>query len=141
MLAGIVAPAEATWAALMVLYAACLQYGVPEPLVSDGGGAYISTAFEAVCQRLAIDHNGIVTGDAVLAREGAPEAGSAGVSRFLMIRCNDVRGILSACAISRCDFPSANILRTRCSVTSALIGSPLPMRVYKEYQRWTSCDH
>jgi winged helix-turn helix protein len=51
MLAGVVAPAEATWAALMVLYTACLQYGVPEHLVSDGGGAYTSTAFKAVCQR------------------------------------------------------------------------------------------
>jgi hypothetical protein len=62
MLAGVVAPAEATWAALMVLYTACLQYGVPEHLVSDGGGAYTSNAFEAVCQRLAIDHRTITSG-------------------------------------------------------------------------------
>jgi transposase len=62
MLAGVVAPAEATWAALMVLYTACLQYRVPEHLVSDGGGAYTSNAFEAVCQRLAIDHRTITSG-------------------------------------------------------------------------------
>jgi Winged helix-turn helix len=43
MLAGVVAPAEATWAALMVLYTACLQYGVPEHLVSDWGGAYMNS--------------------------------------------------------------------------------------------------
>jgi transposase-like protein len=56
MLAGAVAPEEATWSALMVLYAACRQYGVPEHLVSDGGGAYTSNAFESVCTRLSIDH-------------------------------------------------------------------------------------
>ena len=62
MLAGMVAPAEAPWAALMVLDAACLRYGVPEPLVSEGGGAYTSHAFEAVCQRLALDHRTITRG-------------------------------------------------------------------------------
>jgi hypothetical protein len=62
MLAGMVAPAEATWAAFMVLYTACLQCGAPEHLVSDGGGAYTSNAFEAVCQRLAIDHRTITSG-------------------------------------------------------------------------------
>jgi hypothetical protein len=58
----VVAPAEATWAAFMVLYTACLPSGVPEHLVSDGGGAYTSNAFEAVCQRLAIDHRTITRG-------------------------------------------------------------------------------
>ena len=40
---------EASWAALMVLYTACLRYGTPQTLISDSGGAYISKAFEAVC--------------------------------------------------------------------------------------------
>lgn len=62
MLAGVVAPVEATWAALMVLYTACLQYGAPAHLVSDGGGAYTSNAFEAICQRLAINHRTIISG-------------------------------------------------------------------------------
>jgi hypothetical protein len=62
MLAGMVAPADATWAALMVRYTACLPSGVPEHLVSAGGGAYTSKAFEAVCQRLAIDHRTITGG-------------------------------------------------------------------------------
>jgi hypothetical protein len=31
MLAGAVAPSEASWVALMVLYTACLRYGAPEP--------------------------------------------------------------------------------------------------------------
>jgi Homeodomain-like domain len=48
MLAGAVAPSEASWVALMVLYTACLRYGVPGTLISDSGGAYISAAFEAV---------------------------------------------------------------------------------------------
>ncbi len=48
MLAGMVAPAEASWGALMVLYTACLRYGVPETLISDSGGAFTSTAFKAV---------------------------------------------------------------------------------------------
>jgi ABC-type anion transport system duplicated permease subunit len=37
ILAGAVAPEEGTWVALMVLYTACVRYGVPEHLVSDGG--------------------------------------------------------------------------------------------------------
>src|SRR6266511_2615057 len=49
MLAGAIAPTEATWAALMVLYTACVRYGVPHTLVSDSGGAYTSNEFEAVC--------------------------------------------------------------------------------------------
>jgi len=39
MLAGAMAPTEATWAALMVLYTACLRYGAPTSLVSESGGA------------------------------------------------------------------------------------------------------
>jgi transposase len=56
MLAGAVAPAEASWVALMVLYAACLRYGTPATLVSDSGGAFTSNDFEAVCHRLQIHH-------------------------------------------------------------------------------------
>ena len=56
MLAGAVAPVEASWVALMVLYAACLRYGTPVTLVSDSGGAFTANAFEAVCHRLQIHH-------------------------------------------------------------------------------------
>jgi transposase InsO family protein len=56
MLAGAVAPAEASWVALMVLYTACLRYGVPQVLISDSGGAFIANEFEAVCTRLQIEH-------------------------------------------------------------------------------------
>jgi transposase InsO family protein len=56
MLAGAVAPSEASWVALMVLYTACVRYGAPQHLISDKGGAYISAEFEAVCERLGIDH-------------------------------------------------------------------------------------
>src|SRR5262249_27246005 len=59
ILAGAIAPTEATWVALMVLYTACLRYGVPEALISDSGGAYISNDFEAVCTRLQIQHEPI----------------------------------------------------------------------------------
>jgi hypothetical protein len=59
MLAGVVAPAEASWSALMVLHTACLRYGVPETLISDSGGAFTSTAFEAVLTRLQICHETI----------------------------------------------------------------------------------
>ena len=59
MLAGMVAPAEASWSALMVLYTACLHYGTPEALISDSGGAFTSTAFEAVLVRLQIRHETI----------------------------------------------------------------------------------
>src|SRR2546429_2396672 len=38
MLAGAVAPAEASWVALTVLYMACQRYGVPVHLISDSGG-------------------------------------------------------------------------------------------------------
>ena len=63
MLAGALAPVEASWAALMVLYTACLRYGAPTALISDSGGAYISNAFEAVCDRLDIDHKTIVSSE------------------------------------------------------------------------------
>jgi transposase InsO family protein len=61
MLAGVMAPSEATWAALMVLYTACLRYGTPGTLVSDSGGAYTSNDFEAVCTRLQVRHETIVS--------------------------------------------------------------------------------
>ena len=61
MLAGAVAPSEASWVALTVLYTACRRYGVPEHLISDSGGAFISAAFEGVCTRLGIDHHTIVS--------------------------------------------------------------------------------
>jgi transposase InsO family protein len=61
ILAGAMAPSEATWAALLVLYTACLRYGAPETLISDSGGAFTSDAFEAVCRRLAIQHESIVS--------------------------------------------------------------------------------
>jgi hypothetical protein len=59
MLAGAVAPSEASWIALTVLFTACRRYGVPQSLISDKGGAYISEVFEAVCGRLGIDHKTI----------------------------------------------------------------------------------
>jgi transposase InsO family protein len=59
ILAGAMAPSEATWAALMVLYTACLRYGVPDTLISDSGGAYTSNAFEEVCARLQLAHETI----------------------------------------------------------------------------------
>ncbi|HEY5864848.1 MAG TPA: helix-turn-helix domain-containing protein [Candidatus Tectomicrobia bacterium] len=63
MLAGAVAPSEASWIALTVLYTACLRYGAPQSLISDKGGAYISDVFEAVCERLGIDHHTITGKD------------------------------------------------------------------------------
>jgi transposase InsO family protein len=59
MLAGAMAPTEATWAALMVLYTACLRYGVPDTLISDSGGAYTSNMFEEPCVRLQLSHETI----------------------------------------------------------------------------------
>lgn len=59
ILAGAMAPSEASWAALMVLYTACLRYGAPETLISDSGGAFTSNEFEAVCKRLQIHHEPI----------------------------------------------------------------------------------
>jgi len=61
MLAGAVAPSEASWVALTVLYTACQRYGVPVHGISDSGGAFISDAFEGVCTRLGIDHQTIVS--------------------------------------------------------------------------------
>ena len=61
ILAGAIAPSEASWVALMVLYTACLRYGAPETLISDSGGAFTSDAFEAVCKRLEIQHVPIVS--------------------------------------------------------------------------------
>ncbi len=59
ILAGAIAPTEATWAALMALYTACLRYEVPDTLVSDSGGGYTSNDFEAVCTRLQLRHEAI----------------------------------------------------------------------------------
>jgi transposase InsO family protein len=61
ILAGALAPSEASWATLMVLYTACARYGAPQTLISDSGGAYIAKEFEAVCTRLEIDHPTIVS--------------------------------------------------------------------------------
>jgi transposase InsO family protein len=61
IVAGAIAPSEATWAALLVLYTACLRYGAPETLVSDSGGAFTSDAFEDVCRRLEIHHEPMVS--------------------------------------------------------------------------------
>jgi Integrase core domain len=56
ILAGAVAPAEASGVALMVLYTACLRYGVPQSMLADRGGAFTSRAFAAVCHRLQLHH-------------------------------------------------------------------------------------
>jgi transposase InsO family protein len=61
MVAGAVAPSEATWVALTVLHRACLRYGVPQHLISDSGSAFTSHAFEGVCERLGLDHQTIVS--------------------------------------------------------------------------------
>jgi hypothetical protein len=61
MVAGAIVPAKSSWAALMVLYTAWVRYGVPECLISDSGGAFTSNEFEAVCTRLGIDHQTIVS--------------------------------------------------------------------------------
>src|SRR2546428_3915849 len=61
MLAGAVAPSEASWVTMTALYTACLRYGAPQHVISDSGGAYISEAFEGVCRRLEIDHITIVS--------------------------------------------------------------------------------
>ena len=61
MLAGAVAPSEASWVALTGLYTACQRYGGPVHLISDSGGAFISNAFEGVCTRLDIDHQTMVS--------------------------------------------------------------------------------
>jgi hypothetical protein len=61
MLAGAVAPSEASWVALTVLSTACRRYGVPQHLMSDSGGAFISEAFEGVWTRLGLDHTPMVS--------------------------------------------------------------------------------
>ena len=61
LVAGAMAPSEASWAALLVLYTACLRYGAPQMLISDSGGAYISKECEAVWARLEIDHQTIIS--------------------------------------------------------------------------------
>jgi transposase InsO family protein len=61
MVAGAIVASESSWAALMVLYSACVRYGVPESLISDSGGAFTSNEFEAVCGRLGIVHRTIVS--------------------------------------------------------------------------------
>jgi Integrase core domain/Homeodomain-like domain len=61
MLAGAVAPSEASWVALTVLYTACLRYGIPQHVLSDSGGAFTADAFEGVCDRLGLDHQTIVS--------------------------------------------------------------------------------
>ena len=42
-------------------YTACRQYGAPQRILSDSGGAYISNEFEAVCTRLEVEHITIVS--------------------------------------------------------------------------------
>jgi hypothetical protein len=61
MLAGAVAPVEASWVTLMVLYTACLRYGVPQHLISDSGGAFTSNEVTAVLQRLQIVPNPLLS--------------------------------------------------------------------------------
>jgi hypothetical protein len=61
ILAGAMAPSEATGAALLVRYTACLRYGAPETLISDRGGAVTSDMFEAVCRRLQIQPRPLVS--------------------------------------------------------------------------------
>lgn len=61
ILAGAVAPVEASWVTLMVLYTACLRYGAPQAVISDSGGAYTAGDVRAVLQRLAITPNPIVS--------------------------------------------------------------------------------
>ncbi len=61
MLAGAVAPSEASWVTLMVLSTACLRYGAPEYLLSDSGGAFTSNAVKAVLKRLQIEPNPLVS--------------------------------------------------------------------------------
>lgn len=61
ILAGAVAPVEASWVTLMVLYTACRRYGAPQALISDSGGAYTSHEVTAVLRRLAITPNPIVS--------------------------------------------------------------------------------
>jgi transposase InsO family protein len=61
MLAGAIAPSEASWVTLMVLYTACLRSGAPDYLISDSGGAFTSNEVKAVLKRLQIEPNPIVS--------------------------------------------------------------------------------
>jgi transposase len=61
MLAGAIAPTEASWATLMVLYTACLRYGAPAYLISDSGGAFTSHEVTAVLKRLQIEPNPLLS--------------------------------------------------------------------------------
>ena len=61
MLAGAVAPVEASWVTLMVLSTACLRYGAPAHLISDSGGAFTSNEVTAVLKRLQIVPNPVVS--------------------------------------------------------------------------------
>ena len=61
MLAGAIAPAEASWVTLMVLYTACLRYGAPQHLISDSGGAFTSNEVKAVLKRLEITPKPLVS--------------------------------------------------------------------------------
>lgn len=60
MLAGAIAPAEASGVTLMVLHTACLRSGAPQSLLAASGGAFTSQEVLAVFQRLAIPPNPIV---------------------------------------------------------------------------------
>jgi len=60
-LAGAIAPSEASWVTLMVLYTACLRYGAPDYLISDSGEAFTSNEVKAVLKRLQIEPNPIVS--------------------------------------------------------------------------------
>lgn len=61
MLAGAVAPVEASWVTLMVLYTACLRYGAPQHLISDSGGAFTSNDVTAILKRLQIEPNPLLS--------------------------------------------------------------------------------
>jgi len=54
MLAGALAPTEASWVTLLVLSPACRRSGAPQHVLSDSGGACTSNAVKAVFKRLAI---------------------------------------------------------------------------------------
>ena len=61
MLAGAIAPTEASWVTLMGLYTACLRYGAPAYLISDSGGAFTSHEVTTVLKRLQIEPNPLLS--------------------------------------------------------------------------------
>ena len=61
LLAGAVAPAEARGVALLVLYTACRRSGAPQTVISASGGAYLADDGDAVCQRVQIHHERLVS--------------------------------------------------------------------------------